>query len=59
MKNILLLLALLASIAATAQQATLKGKIIDDTQLPLPGAYVSLKTAAGEAESVRLNAGVD
>lgn len=42
MKNLFLFLALLFSVALSAQQSVIFGKVLDDAGSPLPGAYVSI-----------------
>lgn len=42
MKNLLLFLALVVTLPLAAQQSVVFGKVLDDTDSPLPGAYVSI-----------------
>lgn len=48
MKNLLTLLMLVASLCANAQNYTIKGKIVDDKNISLPGANVVLNYPWGE-----------
>ncbi|MBI5916444.1 MAG: carboxypeptidase regulatory-like domain-containing protein, partial [Bacteroidetes bacterium] len=48
MKNTFFLLALFLSATVAAQNFTLKGKVVDDANAPLPGAAVQVQYPWGE-----------